>query len=132
MANEGQVEISDGGTTITVNPALEFRIFHRDGFSYRDLNGKLQSADVPTQGVIRMLEVDVPIGGLTRANWTQLKDWMVGQTAITVKDKGASSTYSGSNTFKGYISNLDEGAFAQAMMGNPPYTIGIEVYEFTA
>ena len=132
MANEGQVEISDGATTITINPALEFRVFHRDGYAYRDLNGQLRATDIPSKGIIRMLEIDIPMGGLTRANWTQLKDWMVAQTDITVKDKGASSTYSGSNTFKGFITHLDEGAFAQAMMSNPPYTLSVEVYEHSA
>ena len=133
MANESKLTITDGVATVTINPSLETSVEHRDGFVYRDLNGQTRSSDVPTKGKIRRLDISVPMGGISRADWTQLKDWMVAGTAVEVEDFGTTGTYyTATWTYKGHISDLDAGAFTQGGMTNPPYKVGVEVYEYTA
>ena len=132
MANEGRVRVVVSGTTVTINPAMEFQVSHRAGWAYRDLNGQLRATDVPTDGKITKVEWVCHMGAISRADWTQLKDWMVAGTEVEVFDDASGSTYSSSNSFKGFIESLDSGAFSQAKMTTAPYRVVVEVYEHSA
>jgi len=132
MANEGRVRVVVGGTTVTIDPAMDFRVKHRGGFSYRDFNGRLRSADVPTDGKIVGVEWVCHLGAISRADWTQLKDWMVAGTEVEVFDDASGSTYTNTNSFKGFVESLDSGAFSQAKMTSPPYRVVVAAYEHSA
>ena len=134
MANEGRITISDGSTSFNIEPALLLEIEHREDFSYRDLNGQVRAKDVPTYGKIRELNIEIPLGAVSRANWTQLNTWMTAGTEVKLQDMATNSTYYDATPkyFWGRISSLDAGAYSEAKMSEPPYTIIVEVDRFAA
>lgn len=133
MANEDKVTIGDGSTTVTLQPVLELEVLHRDDWSYRDINGYVRARDLPTYGKITQLTLEVPLGGISRTNFTQLNTWMTGGTEVKVADFGTLSTYyDASKYYFGRILSLDATAYSEAKMGEPPYTITIEVDRYAA
>ena len=132
MANEGKGRITDGSTNVDLEPVTLFEVEHRADFSYRDLNGNVRARDVSTNGKIRTLNLEIPIGGITRTQWTQLNTWMTGGTQVKVQDYATGSTYAydSSTYFWGRISNLDSGAYSEAKMTEPPYSVVIDVDRF--
>ena len=134
MANEGRITISDGSTSFNIEPALLLEIEHRDDFSYRDLNGYVRAKDVSSIGKLRQLTIEIPMGAVTRANWTQLNTWMTGGTEVKLQDMATSSTYYDATPkyFWGRISSLDAGAYSEAKMSEPPYTIVVDIDRFAA
>tara|TARA_R110002020_G_scaffold373699_1_gene585204 strand:- start:66 stop:473 length:408 start_codon:yes stop_codon:yes gene_type:complete len=134
MANEGRITISDGSTSFNIDPALLLDIMHRDDFSYRDMNGQVRAKDVPTYGKIRELRIEIPLGGVSRTNWTQLNTWMTAGTEVKLQDMATNSTYYDATPkyFWGRIRSLDGGAYSEAKMSEPPYTITIDVDRFAA
>lgn len=134
MANEGKVRVSDGSTDVDLEPVTLFEVIHREDFSYRDLNGYIRARDVSSTGKIRQLNLEIPIGGITRTQFTQLNTWMTGGTEVKILDYASGSTYYDATPkyFWGRISTLDSGAYSEAKMKNPPYTVVIEVDRFSA
>ena len=134
MANEDKVTIDDGSTTVTLQPVLIFEVEHREDWTYRDLNGLLRTSDLPAYGKLTQLTLEVPIGGLSRSNFTQLNTWMTGGTEIKVRDFATNSTYYDATPkyFFGRIQALDAGAYSEAKMTEPPYEIRIVVDRFAA
>jgi hypothetical protein len=134
MANEGRITISDGSTSFNIEPALLLEVTHRDDFSYRDLNGQVRARDVSTYGKIRELNIEIPMGAVTRANWTQLNTWMTAGTEVKLQDMATNSTYYDATPkyFWGRIRSLDAGAYSEAKMSEPPYTIIVDVDRFAA
>ena len=134
MANEGRITISDGSTSFNIEPALLLEIEHRDDFSYRDLNGYVRAKDVSSIGKLRQLTIEIPMGAVTRANWTQLNTWMTGGTEVKLQDMATNSTYYDATPkyFWGRISSLDAGAYSEAKMSEPPYTIVVDIDRFAA
>ena len=134
MANEGRITISDGSTSFNIEPALLLEIEHRDDFSYRDLNGYVRAKDVSSIGKLRQLTIEIPMGAVSRANWTQLNTWMTGGTEVKLQDMATSSTYYDATPkyFWGRISSLDAGAYSEAKMSEPPYTIIVDIDRFAA
>lgn len=132
MANEGKVSITDGSTTVNLEPVLLFEVMHREDFSFRDINGNVRAKDVQTDGKIRQLNLELPIGGVTRSNWTQLNTWMTGGTEVKVQDWADGSTYAYDATkyFWGRILSLDSGAYSEAKMTDPAYSVVIDVDRF--
>lgn len=132
MADEGKVRVTDGSTNVDLEPVLVFEVAHRDDFTYRDLNGYVRARDVSTNGKIRQLTLEIPIGGMTRANFTQLNTWMTGGTQVKVQDYATGSTYAydSSTYFWGRITTLDDGAYSEAKMTEPPYKVVIDVDRF--
>ena len=134
MADEGKVTIDDTSTTITLNPCLEFIVEHRVDWSYRDINGYVRARDLSTYGKITQLTIDVPLASMSRANFTQLNTWMTAGTQVRVRDFATNSTYYDATPkyFFGRILSLDSGAYSEAKMTEPPYTMEIEVDRFAA
>jgi len=134
MANEGRITISDGSTSFNIEPALLLEIEHRDDFSYRDLNGYVRAKDVSSIGKLRQLTIEIPMGAVSRANWTQLNTWMTGGTEVKLQDMATNSTYYDATPkyFWGRISSLDAGAYSEAKMSEPPYTIVVDIDRFAA
>ena len=133
MANEDKITVGDGSTTITLQPVLVLEASHRSDWAYRDLNGLTRAKDVPTYGKITSIELEVPLGGISRSNFTQLNTWMNAGTEVRVADFGTNSTYyNGSKFYFGRISALDSGAYSEAKMTNPPYSITIMVDRYAA
>jgi len=134
MANEGRITISDGSTSFNIEPALLLEIEHRDDFSYRDLNGYVRAKDVSSIGKLRQLTIEIPMGAVSRANWTQLNTWMTGGTEVKLQDMATNSTYYDATPkyFWGRISSLDAGAYSEAKMSEPPYTIIVDIDRFAA
>ena len=134
MANEGRITISDGSTSFNIEPALLLEIEHRDDFSYRDLNGYVRAKDVSSIGKLRQLTIEIPMGAVSRANWTQLNTWMTGGTEVKLQDMATNSTYCDATPkyFWGRISSLDAGAYSEAKMSEPPYTIVVDIDRFAA
>ena len=134
MANEGRITISDGSTSFNIEPALLLEIEHRDDFSYRDLNGYVRAKDVSSIGKLRQLTIEIPMGAVSRANWTQLNTWMTGGTKVKLQDMATNSTYYDATPkyFWGRISSLDAGAYSEAKMSEPPYTIVVDIDRFAA
>ena len=134
MANEGRITISDGSTSFNIEPALLLEVIHREDFSYRDLNGYVRAKDVSYIGKLRQLTIEIPMGAVSRTNWTQLNTWMTGGTELKLQDMATNSTYYDATPkyFWGRISSLDAGAYSEAKMSEPPYTIIVEVDRFAA
>ena len=134
MANEGRITISDGSTSFNIEPALLLEIEHRDDFSYRDLNGYVRAKDVSSIGKLRQLTIEIPMGAVSRTNWTQLNTWMTGGTELKLQDMATNSTYYDATPkyFWGRISSLDAGAYSEAKMSEPPYTIVVDIDRFAA
>ena len=134
MANEGRITISDGSTSFNIEPALLLEVIHREDFSYRDLNGYVRAKDVSSIGKLRQLTIEIPMGAVSRANWTQLNTWMTGGTEVRIQDLATNSTYYDATPkyFFGRIATLDAGAYSEAKMNEPPYSITIEVDRFAA
>jgi hypothetical protein len=133
MANEDKITITDGSTTITLQPVLLMEVEHRDDWAYRDINGYVRTKDIPTYGKITGLSLEVPLGGITRSNFTQLNTWMTAGTEVKVADFATNSTYyNASKYYFGRISSLDSGAYSEAKMTDPPYLIDIMVDRYAA
>jgi len=134
MANEGRITISDGSTSFNIEPALLLEVIHREDFSYRDLNGYVRAKDVSSIGKLRQLTIEIPMGAVSRANWTQLNTWMTGGTEVKLQDMATNSTYYDATPkyFWGRISSLDAGAYSEAKMSEPPYTIVVDIDRFAA
>ena len=134
MANEGRITISDGSTSFNIDPALLLEIEHRSDWSYRDVNGQVRARDLPTYGKLRQLSIEIPLGAVTRANWTQLNTWMTAGTEVKLQDMATNSTYYDATPkyFWGRISSLDAGAYSEAKMSEPPYTIVVDIDRFAA
>jgi hypothetical protein len=136
MANEGKITIAetDGSPEVEINPALLLQVEHRSDWSYRDVNGQIRARDLPTYGKITELTIEIPMGAVTRANWTQLNTWMTAGTEVRVQDLATNSTYYDATPkyFFGRIATLDAGAYSEAKMSEPPYSITIEVDRFAA
>tara|TARA_R100000781_G_C4081030_1_gene127706 strand:- start:3134 stop:3541 length:408 start_codon:yes stop_codon:yes gene_type:complete len=134
MANEGRITISDGSTSFNIEPALLLEVVHREDFSYRDLNGYVRAKDVSSIGKLRQLTIEIPMGAVSRANWTQLNTWMTGGTEVKLQDMATNSTYYDATPkyFWGRISSLDAGAYSEAKMSEPPYTIVVDIDRFAA
>ena len=134
MANEGKITIeeTDGSPSVELNPALLLQVEHSDNWSYRDVNGQIRARDLPTYGKIRELNIESPMGAIKRANWKQLNTWMTGGTEVRVRDFATNSTYYDATPkyFFGRIATLDAGAYSEAKMSEPPYSITIEVDRF--
>jgi hypothetical protein len=132
MADEGKVRITDGSTNVDLEPVLLFEVMHREDFSFRDINGNVRAKDVQTDGKIRQLNLELPIGGVTRSQWTQLNTWMTGGTQVKVQDYASGSTYAynSSTYFWGRILSLDSGAYSEAKMTDPAYSVVIDVDRF--
>ena len=134
MANEGRITISDGSTSFNLDPVTLMDVIHREDFTYRDLNGYIRKRDVSDTGKIRTLVLEIPIGGITRSNWTQLNTWMNAGTEVKLQDMATGSTYYDATPkyFWGRISVLDRGAYSEAKMSEPPYEVVVEVDRFAA
>ena len=134
MANEGRITISDGSTSFNIEPALLLEVIHREDFSYRDLNGYVRAKDVSNIGKLRQLTIEIPMGAVSRTNWTQLNTWMTGGTELKLQDMATNSTYYDATPkyFWGRISSLDAGAYSEAKMSEPPYTIVVDIDRFAA
>ena len=132
MANEGRITISDGSSSFNIEPALLLEVEHRDDFSYSDLNGYVRAKDVSSIGKLRQLTIEIPMGAVSRANWTQLNTWMTGGTEVKLQDMATNSTYYDATPkyFWGRISSLDAGAYSEAKMSEPPYTIIVDIDRF--
>ena len=131
MANEGRISISDGSTSFNIEPALLLEVEHREDFSYRDINGQVRARDLSTYGKLTQLTIEIPLGAVTRANWTQLNTWMNAGTEVRLQDGATNSTYyDASKYFWGRISSLDAGAYSEAKMSEPPYTIIVDIDRF--
>ena len=131
MANEGRISISDGSTSFNIEPALLLEVEHREDFSYRDINGQVRARDLSTYGKLTQLTIEIPLGAVTRANWTQLNTWMNAGTEVRLQDGPTNSTYyHASKYFWGRISSLDAGAYSEAKMSEPPYTIIVDIDRF--
>jgi len=131
MANEGRITISDGSTSFNIEPALLLDIGHRENFSYRDLNGYVRARDVSDIGKLRQLTIEIPLGAISRTNWTQLNTWMNAGTEVRLQDQATNSTYyDATKYFWGRISSLDGGAYSEAKMSEPPYTIVVDIDRF--
>ena len=131
MANEGRITISDGSTSFNIEPALLLDIGHRDNFSYRDLNGYVRARDVSDIGKLRQLTIEIPLGAISRTNWTQLNTRMNADTEVRLQDQATNSTYyDATKYFWGRISSLDSGAYSEAKMSEPPYTIIVDIDRF--
>ena len=134
MANEGRITISDGSTSLNIEPALLLEVIHREDFSYRDLNGYVRAKDVSNIGKLRQLTIEIPMGAVSRTNWTQLNTWMTAGTEVKLQDMATNSTYYDATPkyFWGRISSLDAGAYSEAKMSEPPYTIVVDIDRFAA
>ena len=134
MANEGRITISDGSTSFNIEPALLLEVIHREDFSYRDLNGYVRAKDVSNIGKLRQLTIEIPMGAVSRTNWTQLNTWMTAGTEVKLQDMATNSTYYDATPkyFWGRIRSLDAGAYSEAKMSEPPYTIVVDIDRFAA
>jgi hypothetical protein len=132
MANEGKVRITDTSTDVDLEPVILFEVEHRTDFTFRDVNGYVRARDVQTYGKIQSLKLELPIGGVSRSQWTQLNTWMNAGTEVKVHDYASGSTYyDASKYFWGRISSLDSGAYSEAKMNEPTYSVEISVDRYS-
>tara|TARA_R100000808_G_C2138457_1_gene146484 strand:+ start:978 stop:1391 length:414 start_codon:yes stop_codon:yes gene_type:complete len=131
MANEGRITIeeTDGSPTMDLEPVILMEVLHRDDWNYRDINGYVRTKDIQTYGKIRQITLSLPIGAVTRSEWTQLNTWMNAGTQVRIREHASNSTYYDATPkyFFGYILSLDGGAYSEAKMSEPEYSVVIDV-----